>query len=230
MKLIDRALFKFLKIERSYSQSGEDKILRHLFNACQKETIEYLDIGANHPVVSNNTFLFYRTGSRGVCVEPNPKFSDLIRRYRPNDICLDIGLGRDAVTEADFYVMSAHTLSTFSKFDAEELERSGNYSIESVLRIPLRSMNSVVEEYFAEPPDLVSIDAEGLSEDIINSFDFGRCRPFCFCVETITFSENGDGKKIGRIFDVFEKHGYEVYADTRINTIFVDSTTPNRYH
>lgn len=32
MKLLDRALVKFLKIERSYAQSSEDKILRHLFN------------------------------------------------------------------------------------------------------------------------------------------------------------------------------------------------------
>jgi FkbM family methyltransferase len=222
MKLLDRALFKFLKIERSYSQSGEDKILRHLFNNRKQETITYLDIGTNHPVVSNNTFLFYRTGSRGVCVEPNPRFANLIRRYRPRDVCLDIGLGTNGASVADFYVMSAHTLSTFSKDDAEELDRLGTYTIESVMQVPLRDVNSVVADHFTRPPDLVSVDAEGWSEEIVRSFDFARSRPACFCVETITFSESGDGRKIDGIFEVFENNEYGVYADTRINTIFVD--------
>lgn len=221
MKLLDRALFRFLKIERSYSQSGEDKILRHLFNNRKQETIRYLDIGTNHPVVSNNTYLFYRTGSYGVCIEPNPRFVDMIRRYRPRDLCLGVGLGTTD-GEAEFFVMSAHTLSTFSREEAEALDSQGKYTIESVIKVQVREINFVMDEYFSSPPDLVSIDAEGWSEQLVRWFDFQRSRPFCFCVETITFSEDGTGKKIDGIFEVFEKNDYEVYADTRINTIFCD--------
>jgi hypothetical protein len=46
---------------------------------------------------------------------------------RPRDVCLDVGFAMDARTEADFYIMSAHTLSTFSQPDVEELE-GGNSS------------------------------------------------------------------------------------------------------
>jgi hypothetical protein len=72
MNLTDKLLFKFLKIERSYSQAGEDKILRLMFQSFEKRNITYLDIGTNDPVSINNTYLFYLNGGGGVCVEPNP--------------------------------------------------------------------------------------------------------------------------------------------------------------
>ena len=225
MKLIDRALFKFLKIERSYAQSGEDKILRHLFNSRNKDTITYLDVGTNHPVMSNNTYLFYRTGSSGVCIEPNPLFASMIRKQRPRDICLNVGLGEEEASETDFFVMSAHTLSTFAKHEAEDLARNGKYEIEKVIKIGLVNINSVIGKYFSQSPDLVSLDVEGWNEEVVRSFDFTMSRPFCFCVETLTFADDGTGKKIEEIFEIFGDNGYEVYADTHINTIFIDKST-----
>ena len=43
----------------SFAQAGEDRILRLLFYTLGKEKISYLDIGTNHPIHFNNTFLFY---------------------------------------------------------------------------------------------------------------------------------------------------------------------------
>lgn len=224
MSIIDRVIFKTLKIERSYSQSGEDKILSHLFRSAGKERITYLDIGANHPQIHNNTYLFYRNG-RGVCVEPNPKFAEMIRSVRPRDTCLNVGVSFDDDRVADFFVMSSDTLSTFSKDEAFALHKEGLYTIEKTLSIPTRNINTIIEENFDAPIDLVSIDVEGWNEEVIRSFDFARFRPFSFCVETLTFSDVGDGQKITGIFEIFSDNRYLVYADTHINTIFVDSLT-----
>jgi len=222
MSFLDRVIFKTLKMERSYSQSGEDKILFHLFSSVGKKNISYLDVGANHPQIHNNTYLFYLKGSCGVCVEPNPAFAGLIRSARPRDVCLNVGISTGGDDLADFYLMSSHTLSTFSKEEAVELDKAGVTSIEKTLKIPVRDINKIIEENFDAPIDLVSIDAEGWSEEIVKSIDFDRFRPFSFCVETLTFSENGDGQRLEGIFAVFEKNRYTVYADTHINTIFVD--------
>src|SRR5436190_23516274 len=112
MKFIDKAIYKFLKAERTYSQAGEDRILNFLFNSFGKSKITYLDIGANHPLMGNNTYLFYRDGGQGICVEPNPKLCRLIKKLRPRDKCLNLGLGNGSEKSADFYVMSSHVLST----------------------------------------------------------------------------------------------------------------------
>ena len=229
MSFIDRAVFKILKMESCYSQSGEDKILFHFFSSLGKDKITYLDIGTNHPQIHNNTYLFYRKGSSGVCIEPNPKLADLIRSTRSRDVCLNVGVSFDEERVADFYMMSSHTLSTFSKEDATALDRAGVYKIEETLRIQLRSINSILETQFTEPVDLISIDVEGWNEEVVRSIDFSRFRPLCLCVETLTFSDNGYGEKIPGITEFLVENGYSVYADTHINTIFVDSENQGKF-
>ena len=44
-----------------------------------------------------------------------------------------------------------------------------------------------------------------------------------FCVETITYSDSGVGEKIKKIDNLMADRGYLKYADTYINTIYVDS-------
>ena len=223
MGFTDKLLYKFLKIERTYSQTGEDKILKHLFNCYNKSKISYLDIGTNYPVIHNNTYLFYRMGGSGVCVEPNPEFAEMIGKVRSRDKCLNVGLGTIDGEVGDFYCMTAHTLNTFSKEVAEALNAEGKYKIKDVKKIPLRNINSIIKENFDAAIDLVSIDVEGWNEKIVESFDFSQIRPFCFCVETTTFSETNNEEKLTEIFDVFGKNDYRVYADTHINTIFLDN-------
>lgn len=223
MKLLDRAIFKFFKASRTYSQAGEDSILSFLFNSYGREVKSYLDVGTNHPKMGNNTYLFYRNGARGVCVEPNPELARLISRSRPGDICVNAGVSAGESSDADFYVMSSHVLSTFSKEEALELDAAGKYKIDKVITVPLMNINAIMHENFSSVPDLVSIDVEGWNEEIIKSFDFNACRPFCFCVETITFSEDNNGKKLDGIFDVFSQNKYTLFADTRVNSIFVNN-------
>ncbi|MBK7708124.1 MAG: FkbM family methyltransferase [Acidobacteria bacterium] len=143
-------------------------------------------------MINNNTYYFYRNGGSGVCVEPDPSLARLIRKVRPLDTCLNIGISVKDDDCADFYSMSSHTLSTFSEIDAINLEKGGKYRIEKILTLPVRNINSIIKENFDRPIDLVSIDVEGWNYEIIKSFDFSSTRPFCFCAETITFSENND--------------------------------------
>lgn len=222
MRLIDKLIYKFLGSKLTYSQCGEDIILDHIFRNHGINRVSYLDIGTNHPVRSNNTYLFYRNGGKGVCVEPNPSLYRLIQSKRPKDTCLNIGVSADKNVELDFYIMNPHTLSTFSKADAESLTSNSNYRIESIRKVALEDYNSLVKRYFNTVPNLVSIDVEGLNEEIVASIDFSCGRPNVFCVETSEFSEDIISGKSQNIIKKFADNGYVVYADTYLNTIFVD--------
>ncbi len=70
-KVLRRLVFPDTQV--TYSQFGEDLIVRYLFDSLGIARPTYLDIGANHPKFSGNTFGFYKRGSRGVLVEPNPR-------------------------------------------------------------------------------------------------------------------------------------------------------------
>ena len=46
-------------------------------------------------------------------------------------------------------------------------------------------------------------------------------RPTIICIESISFSANGNGVKDDRINSLLSEKGYMYYADTNINSIFV---------
>jgi FkbM family methyltransferase len=212
----------------AFAQAGEDRILRLLFYTLGKSKITYLDIGTNHPIHFNNTFLFYVAGSRGVCVEANPNLIAEIKNKRPEDICLNIGIGKENAEALDFYIFDssdeAKGLSTFSPEDVKHVESVSNIKVAEIKKIPVQNINEVFAKYFPkQPPDLISIDVEGLDFDIIKCIDLHNYRPCVFCVETVSFLSHGENVIKNEMKKHFNDHGYKVYAETGINTIFIDS-------
>lgn len=218
-----RAAKRRLKKKRTatYSQLGEDLLIRWVFKILDIRHPTYLDIGANEPAYDNNTYLLYTSGSRGVCVEPNPALCGKIKRVRPRDAVVNAGIGADGGT-ADFYIMDSHRLNTFSKDEAERIERMG-HTIKDVKSIDIVSVNAVIKEHFAACPHLVSLDTESMDYGILKSFDFEKYRPEVFCIETLTYEKTKGGRKIAEIMDLMEEKGYLVFADTHLNTVFVDA-------
>ena len=45
-------------------------------------------------------------------------------------------------------------------------------------------------------------------------------RPKAVCIETLTYSESGTASKRVELIDAIVSTGYDVYADTYINTVF----------
>lgn len=211
----------------SYSQSGEDLIIRQIFTALGRERITYLDLGANHPTRFSNTYLFYSNGSSGVCVEPDPAAQPLFRRWRGRDTLLTCGVGLKE-GEADFYVMTTNTLSTFSKEEAERYQGYGSQKIVKVVKQPLKPVNRILEQHFEKCPNLISLDIEGLDFQILQSLDLDKWRPEVFCIETLTYTEDKTERKLEEIMEYMKGRGYMVYADTFINTVFVDRNTWQR--
>lgn len=209
----------------SFSQSGEDMIMNFVFEAIQVKNPTYLDLGAHHPTRYSNTHYFYQNGSRGVNVEADPALLELFFKQRTadNNLNVGVGVGIKEYTSLPFYVMSARTLNTFSKEEAERCVAMGTHEIDGVIQVQLRDVNSIIAEYFdGNAPDFISIDVEGLDFEIVKSIDFQQYRPAVLCVETIVFSENYDGVKLDEIGDYLSGCDYFLYADTMINSIFVD--------
>jgi FkbM family methyltransferase len=205
----------------SYSQSGEDLIIRFIFEALGIEQPSYLDIGAHDPYYISNTALLYSNGSRGINVEPDPQLFSAFLEARPNDINLNIGISTFP-GEVNFYKMSTPTLNTLSKDEAERYRDESGYQIESVTKIRVDTIANILSRYCNEKfPDLLSLDVEGLDLEIIKSLNYQNSLPVVICVETISFSESGGGVKDLTLIQFLESKGYFVYADTYINTIFV---------
>lgn len=228
-RLFRKSVANFLipDIKISYSQFGEDMIMSYLFYELKIAKPSYLDIGANHPRFISNTYYFYEHGSRGVCVEPNSVLCDRFKKIRPFDKVLNVGIGLNEMPQADFYQFPyhAHGLSTFSHNEAIHwkeigMEGIGKIDYEKVIKIPMVNINTVMEKYFQNPPDLLTIDVEGLDLEILSSLDFNKFKPKVICAETLMYNNDRKGLKNQSIIDLLLSRGYFVYADTRVNTIF----------
>jgi len=158
----------------SYSQCGEDAILKFLFKQMGIDKITYLDIGTNWPNWDNNTYLFYLGGSRGVCVEADATLIPVINKYRPKDIILNYGVSVDNKTEADFYIFDEACLNTFDKDEAHRRDKIGHCKIKEIVKVPLININNILEKYFIKCPLFLSIDIENLDFEVLKSIDFKK--------------------------------------------------------
>jgi len=207
----------------TYSQAGEDGILNFLFADKKQQNIQYLDIGTNVPNFCNNTYLFYLKGHRGVCVEANQSLIPLIMEVRPEDKVINAGVSPDETNkEADFYIFEADANSTFDKAEAERRAAYGTYKILKTVKVQLIHINNLIKENFSTYPDLLNIDIEGLDLDVLQSLDYKKYPIPVICVETCMYSENHIRPKDQSIAEYLMNEGYEIYADTYINTIFVN--------
>ncbi|MBI3138994.1 MAG: FkbM family methyltransferase [Sphingobacteriales bacterium] len=224
-KWLTKTVFPHLR--SSYSQSGEDIIICDLFTRLEIDRPSYLDIGANEPVALSNTYRLYKRGSRGVCIEPNPRLYRKFKSKRKNDTVLNAGVAFDEKMDSDYYLFegNAHGFSTFSKSDADFWVNTGNdkvgrFKIERVIKTPLLSINEILKNYFPTYPNLISIDVEGLDLQILKMIDFSSCKTEVICAETLIYEENNREIKNKELINFLKEAGYFIYADTYINTIF----------
>ena len=211
-----------LNAKASYSQTGEDTIIEYLFDSVKINKPSYLEIGTNQPKICNNTYSFYLKGCKGVCIEPDIEMVSAIKKARPNDTVLNIGIASESRTSAEFYLFPNiyNGWSTFSKEEAEirKKESGINYKIKNV---ELKNINTIIRENFNPYPNFISLDVEGLDLEILQSLDFEKYKPEVICVETISFGYlTNTEEKINSIAEFMFQNGYAVYADTHINTIF----------
>lgn len=205
----------------SYAQFGEDLIAKSLFDAIGIAKPTYMDIGAYEPISSNNTYLFYTLGARGLLVEPNVDLTAKLKAERPGDKLLVAGIGIDDTPELDYYVIKDRPQeNTFDKAQAERLVRDNGYKIDRVVKLPMVNINRAIADQFGkEGPDFLSVDVEGLEFAILKTLDLKRFRPKVICVDTLvtgTFHHNPKST------EYMLANGYEVRGMSHANTFYLD--------
>jgi len=193
----------------TYSGSGEDILLGILFKR-KPNNHTYIDVGAHIPRFGSNSYLFYLKGWHGLLLEANEALIPELRRVRPKDTVLHAAVGTKR-GEADFTVSPNPSISSLR--DIEGTKTSVQvYTLEDCI------------EMLGQTPSFVSLDTEGTDEAILRSFNFKKYRPLAWCVETCIESEAWytEGNKNTEIPKIMEANGYKAWADTRVNTIYVD--------
>jgi len=153
---------------KSYSQEGEDIILRRIFE--KQKTGFYIDIGAHHPKRFSNTYYFYKKGWRGINIDAMPGNMKLFRKMRPRDINLEIPVS-DKKRELTYYMFNEPALNSFSKTLSIERDRKEEYKIVDEIKIEILTLAEVLNAYLPSNTriDFLSVDVEGLDFQVLAS-------------------------------------------------------------
>ena len=222
-KKVANRLSQHLKYRKeSFSQCGEDLIVYYIFqNIIKNPFPTYIDIGAHHPYNLSNTALLYEKGCKGINIEPNPILFKQFERYRKKDINLNVGVS-DQSRKLIFYNLSDPALSTFAKEEADILIKNKRIDLEKEYLIDVIDINEIITNYSQDVfPNFLSLDVEGFDEQILKAVNYEKYRPDVICVETIKYTSDGKFIKNDTIIELLQTKGYTLYADTRINSIFV---------
>ena len=183
-KVLDKIVSWDPWVNYSWSQEGEDRILKRIFG--DKRDGFYIDIGAHHPKRFSNTYLFYRKGWRGINVDALPGTAKRFNKSRRRDINLELGVG---AVEGDLRYFSFRdaALNTFSPDVADVRIRSGLNSYLGVKNIEIMPLAKILERHLpiGQFIDFMSIDVEGLDHEVLASNDWARFRPGFVLVEML---------------------------------------------
>jgi FkbM family methyltransferase len=200
----------------SFSQQGEDLVLFHLLrDMLQIQAPTYLDVGAGDPIQANNTYLLHWNGGHGVLVEPNPAHQASLKMHRPHDVIVQAGVGTADAREAPYYVFKDNpALNTFSADDVAVRRReAGHEVVAEVLKMPLFTINELIEKHLGHAPDLLSIDIEGWDLAVLRTLDYEKYRPAVIIAESLP---------TGPIPSFLASKRYRLRGASMYNAIFVD--------
>ena len=210
---------KWYRRSLSFSAAGEDQLVQawlEVVYGLDARRIRYCDIGANHPTVLSNTFLFYGQGAKGVLIEPDPYLCAGLANKRPRDTILNAGIAFDEKRSAKLHQMTSRVFNTFSADHANQIIEASKHwvpdnkqEIVDEIEVLLVPANEILSTHFPDGIDFISIDAEGVEFQILNSIDLPRFRPKMICIEaSADFSS------------ILQPAGYHLVAQTPDNYVF----------
>ena len=175
---------KFFLKKKYYSFSGVDVIVENIFR--HKNNGIYIDIGCQHPIKNNNTYLLFKKGWNGLNIDLDKDNIDLFNVARPNDQNINVAIS-NKIGETDLYFY--HKKSPINTID----KKTSDYQkapISEIKKIKTNTLTNIIKnsKYKNSKIDLLSIDVEGHEREVLEGFDFSICRPDVIVIEYLDLS------------------------------------------
>ena len=162
----------------SFSQTGLDLLLSNIFKNYKKGF--YIDVGCNHPVYNNNTFIFYQKGWRGLNIDLDKSSIDLFNIYRKNDLNIHAALSSSNHTQNVYEFHAKSPLNTL-------VHKVANYQkakVKNTYEINTQTLNQIIEKNkISKKINFLAIDVEGHELEVLKGFDFKIHQPDVIVVE-----------------------------------------------
>ena len=171
-----RRKYKYKKI--SYSLNAVDLIVDYIFK--NKNNGFYLDVGSQHPISNNNTYLLFKRGWSGINIDLDKKNIDLFNTARPNDINLNSAISSDVAEKKLYFYHDKSPINTLNKVVSD----FQTASVKEIKRIKTTTLDIALQNLkFNNKIDYMNLDVEGHKMDIFKAFNLSLYKPSVISVE-----------------------------------------------
>ncbi len=203
---------KYKKI--SYSFNAVDLIIDYIFK--DKDKGNYVDIGAQHPISNNNTYLLFKRGWKGINIDLDQKNVDLFNISRPNDINLNYAVSNKEGESELYFYHETSPINTLSK----EVHRYQKSNIREIKKIQTFTLNYILEKInFNEEIDYMNIDVEGYEEKVLGGFDIKRYKPNVISVEYLDLKMKKLEFKNNKILNLLNSDFYKYFVNNNYHFV-----------
>ena len=150
----------------SYSFNAVDIVVDYIFK--NNKSGFYLDVGAQHPISNNNTYLLYKKGWNGINIDLDKKNIELFNIARPGDINLNYAVSNKNTTENLYFYHDKSPINTLN----HKVHNFQDAKVKSIKKIQTQTLDNIFKEIkFDKKIDYMNIDVEGHEEKVLEGFD-----------------------------------------------------------
>ena len=214
--------------KKSYSISNVDLIIDRMFSKKKKGI--YVDVGCNHPIKFNNTYLLYKRGWNGINIDLDNDSIKQFNKLRKGDVNI-----KTLVTSSDgeekqlYFYHNRSAINTISQSLADK--RVNKYK--EIKTIKGSSLNSIIEKskYKNSKINLLTIDIENYEYDALKNFNFDKYNVDVIVTEitdtTIdnlkTFNQSLEFILKSNLYKLLIKKNYKLVNWVNADLIFVNN-------
>ena len=157
--------------KQSYSISNVDLIIDRLFSNVDRGY--YIDVGCNHPIKYNNTYLLHKRGWSGINIDLDKTSIDQFNKLRKNDHNVQALVGSFDDEEKEIYFY--HERSAINTLSKKLAEKRSTKPREIIKRNTI-SLNKIIENsrYKNKKINVMSIDIENHEYEVLKNFSFNK--------------------------------------------------------
>ena len=170
---------KFKSNKKSYSFGSVDLLINYYFKNKQKGI--YLDVGCQHPISNNNTYLLYKKGWSGINIDLDLKSIQLFNLARSRDININAAVSSGKFTKDLFFYHDKSAINTIEK----KIAAYQTAKVKEVRTVVTKTLNDILKDYLVNKVDYLNIDVEGHEIDVLNGFDINKFSPEIISIDHV---------------------------------------------
>lgn len=214
--------------KHSYAISNVDLIIDRIFSKMKKGI--YIDIGCNHPIKYNNTYLLYKRGWNGINIDSDSNSIEAFNKLRKDDYNVK-SIISNSNNEIDYYFY--HNRSALNTVD-KKLVKFRKKKPQKIIKLQTLTLNEVIRNspYKNKKINLLSIDIENHEYEALKKFEFKKYKIDMIVTECLNIkkkleTQNQSLKFIlnSKIYKLLKRNNYNLINWVNSDLVFINKNS-----